>query len=130
MQAENDAARTALEAVWTADRVHEPGAVPDTPATPYAVVSVPAPGDTNYRNGGRGGSQSSRIVAQVVGANLSEVAFAVDKCDTAYLGQRLPVTGVNVSAARREVQSPVIRDPDTGGLLTCTLTYTFTSTPA
>ena len=130
MKAENAAAVAALEVVWAANQVHQPGAVPGSPATPYAVVSVPSPGDTNYRAGARSGSESSRVVAQVIGENLAELAFGVEKCDAAYLGKRLVIPGRSCTPCRREVQSPVLRDPDAGGLLTCTLTYTFTTTPA
>jgi hypothetical protein len=121
---------TAAEAVWNANQVHAAGEVPGSPVTPYLALSVTAPGDTNYRAGGRGGSQSAWTVVQAVGKTANEVDFAVTKADAAFLGKRLTVTGKKATPARRDAPSTIIRDPDAGGLLTCTLVYRFTLNPA
>jgi hypothetical protein len=97
--------------------------------TPYLVLSVTAPGDTNYRTGGRGGSQAAWVVVQAVGKTANEVDFAVSKADAAFLGKRLTVTGKKPTRALRDVPSPLVRDSDAGGLLTCTLVYRFTLNP-
>lgn len=125
-----DAALTAAQTAWNTNQVHEVGDVPASPVTPYLVLSVTAPGDTNYRVGGRGGSQSAWTVVQVVGKVASEVDFGISKADAAFLGKRLTITGKKPTPARREEPSPVVRDPDAGGLLTCTLVYRFTINPA
>ena len=113
------------EAVWNANQVHEVGGVPGSPLTPYLALSVTAPGDTNYRAGGRSGSRSGWVVAQAVGKTAGEVEFAIAKADAAFLGKRLNGS----TPAVRDSPSTLIRDPDAGGLLTCTLVYRFTFTP-
>lgn len=130
MKAFQDAAVARYESTWLADRVHEVGAVPASPPTPYGVVSVTSGAGTHYRVGAHGGSTSRRAVVQCVGKTAGEVAFAVEKAEAAYLGHRLAVAGHACTPMRSEVSSPVIRDPDGGALLTCTLTFTFSSTPA
>ena len=124
------AALPAGRAAWNAQQVHEVGKVPGSPTTPYNVLSVTAPGDTNPRRGGRSGSQSAWVVVQAVGKTAGEVGFAVDKADAAFLGKRLTVAGRDTRPSIRNEPSTVIRDPDAGGLLTCTLIYRFTLTPA
>lgn len=126
----NEAALAAGEAAWNASQVHQTGSVPPSPLTPYNVLSVTAPGDTNARIGGRGGSQSAWVVVQAVGKDLGEVMFAVGKADAAFLGKRLTATGVRCSPTTRSDPSPVVRDPDAGGLVSCTLVYRFTTSPA
>jgi hypothetical protein len=121
---------TAAEAAWNANQVHATGEVPGSPVTPYLALSVTAPGDTNYRAGGRGGSQAAWVVVQAVGKTANEVDVAVTKADAAFLGKRLTITGKKPTRALRDVPSPLIRDPDAGGLLTCTLVYRFTLNPA
>lgn len=120
------AAVNAAETAWNAAQVHEVGAVPAGPGTPYLALSVTAPGDTNYRIGGRSGSRAAWIVVQAIGKNAGEIDFAIAKADAAFLGKRLSGS----TPARRDDPSTVIRDPDAGGLLTCTLVYRFTTTPA
>lgn len=124
------AATAAAEAAWNADQVHEVGEVPDKPTFPYLVLSVTAPGDSNPRLGARSGSQYGWIVGQAVGRTQSEVAFAVEKADAAFLGKKLDVADLNTRPATRREPSTITRDPDAGGLLTCTLIYRFTTTPA
>lgn len=116
----------AAETAWNANQVHETGGVPTNPVTPYLVLSVTAPGDTNYRAGGRSGSRSAWVVVQAVGKSAAEVDFAIVKADAAFLGKRLSGS----TPARRDDPSTVIRDPDAGGLLTCTLVYRFATTSA
>lgn len=116
----------AAETAWNANQVHETGGVPASPVTPYLVLSVTAPGDTNYRAGGRSGSRAAWVVVQAIGKNAGEVDFAIGKADAAFLGKRLSGS----TRTRRDDPSPLIRDPDAGGLLTCTLVYRFTTTPA
>lgn len=123
-QAAVDRLRTTLED----DRVHEPTAVPKSPTTPYALVSVTSGAAGNHR-GGVHGSRDHRLVVQVVGRTFGECGFVVDATETAFQDHRLQALALDVSPLNSEIASPVIRDPDGGALLTCTLTYTFTAYP-
>ena len=129
MDAFQDAAVAAAVAAWRVEQVHEVGKVPATPQMPYLVMSVSSGSVENYLLSADHGSRSYRIVAQAVGKTASEVAFAVEKVDEAYLDKSLTVAGFDCSPCRPEVSSPVIRDPDGGSLLSATVTYTFTAYP-
>lgn len=131
MRAFNTAAVTKAEGTWTADRVHKAGAVPPTPPTPYMVVAVTSGAPENYRNSGQSGSRKSRIVVQAVGATYDEVAFAVEKADSAFEDKSLTVTGFDCGPCTGDdrVASPVIRDPDAEQFLTCTVIYPFHAFP-
>lgn len=132
MRAFAAAALAAYEAAWAPERVHRAGEVP-TPPPPgaYGVVSVSSGSAENYRSGATSaGSRSQRVVVQCVGKSVDEVGFAVEKADAAYRDKKLAVAGYRCTPCHPEVSSPVIRDPDGGAFLTCTLTYTFAATPA
>lgn len=129
MKAENDAALARLEAVWNPAQVHAIGAVPVSPVTPYAAVSVSSGSAENYRLCGAHGSRSYRIVVQAVGKSISEIGNPIEAADTAFLDTKLAIAGFDTTPAQVEVSSPIIRDPDAGGLLSCTLTYTFAAYP-
>lgn len=131
MKAFNTAAVTRAKSVWLADRVHKLGAVPATPATPYLIVSVTSQRPDNVRGDGDHGSAGYRAIAQAVGRTYDEVAFAVEKSDVAFLEGALVVPGYDVTpvAGDELVSSPVIRDPDDNGLLTCTVIYPFHAFP-
>ncbi|HET6816885.1 MAG TPA: hypothetical protein VFH66_06625 [Mycobacteriales bacterium] len=129
MQDLNTAALAKARAAWNAAQVHAVGKVPDNPTTPYLVGSVSSGASVSPRLSGEHGGRPYRIVWQAVGRTLDEVTFAADKADAAFLDQALSVTGQDCTLCEPEVTSPVIRDPDGGALLTCTLTYTFTAYP-
>lgn len=132
MKAFNTAAVAAAEAAWNAQQVHKVGEVPASPATPYTVLSVTSGRPENYRTHGKHGSKSYRIVAQMVGRTYDEVAFAVEKTDAAFEDKRLTgVTGYDCGpcVGDERVASPVIRDPDGGVLLSCTVLYPFDAYP-
>lgn len=107
------------------------GDVPELPGTPYVVLSVDSGTPGNYRLNVEHGSKAYRIVTQAVGRTLREVGFAVEKLDAAFEDRRLIVAGFDTTPAAGDerVSSPVIRDPDAGGLLTCTVLYPFTAYP-
>ena len=127
----NAAAVGALSDAMPAGRVHRPNEVPDAPVTGYAVVSVDSGATTTYRAGSHsGGSRSHRIVVQAVGRNVDEVTWVVDRAHAVFIDRALSVPELRCTPCRAEVSSPIIRDPDAGAYLSCTLTYTFTSTPA
>ena len=131
MRAFNNAAVAALEAVMPADRVHKVGEVPPEPVTGYAVVSVGSPGYSNVRNDASAGGKGYRITVMCVGRNADEVSWVADKAEQAFVNGRLTVAGYAVTpvAADEVVSGPIIRDPDGGGFLTCTLLYPVNAYP-
>lgn len=125
----NAGAVSLAEDAWRPDRVHKIGDVPKNPATPYLAVSVSSGLADNRRNGGGYGSKSYRVTAMAVGRNADEVAYAADKAEAAFLERSIPAPDHDTTPAESEVSSPIIRDPDAGGLLSVTLTYTFHAYP-
>lgn len=125
------AAEARLAAVWVAARVHAIGGVPPTPATPYAAVGVDAPGYTNTNSAGQMGGKRHTIAVQIVGADKGEVDFGIERAEAAFLEHSLSVAGFDCAPPNPEdvVSSPVIRDPDAGGQLVCTVLYPFTAYP-
>ena len=123
MKAEQDAAVAKLVAGWTTGRTYNVGEVPGSPVTPYRVVSVTAGDPRNYRTGSRASSRFIRVTVQHFGKSFSEVAFASDKTEATLLDERI---GADWTPCRREVATPVIRDPDGGALLMTVHTYTTT----
>lgn len=118
------AALTRGRAAWNSNQVHQVGAVPASPSTPYYVVSVGSGGgDTYTLDETEPGTRPYRVAVVAVGKTAAEVGFAVEKADAAFVGHRLTP---ECTPARAEVSTPVIRDPDGGALLVCTLTYTTT----
>ena len=123
MKAEQDATVAALKAAWPTGRVYSAGGVPTSPVTPYQVVSVTAGTPVNYRAGSRHSSLFFRVSVQNFGKSYSEVANAAEGADLALLDKRI---GPEWTPCRREVATPVIRDPDGGSLLMTVHTYTTT----
>jgi hypothetical protein len=121
-----------LKAVWTASRVYPIGGVPGSPATPYAALGVDSPAYTNGNLAAQAGGRRHTIAVQVVGANKAEVDFGAEKVAAAFLEHSLSVAGFDCAPPNPEdvVSSPVIRDPDAGGVLVCTVLYPFTAYPA
>jgi hypothetical protein len=132
VKAENAAALAAARAAWnlTPTQVHPAGGVPASPPTPYLVLSVTSGAPGNYRARSHG-SKKHYIVVQAVGKTIDEVAFAVDKADAAFEDKALTVAGFDCTESNGEdrTASTVIRDPDAGGLLTCTVLYPFYAYP-
>ena len=130
MKAENVAALAKARAAWNLSQVWPTGGVPSTPTTPYLAVSVTSGAPENYRARFHG-SKKHYIVVQAVGKTIDEVAFAVDKADAAFEDKALTVAGLDCTESGGEdrVASTVIRDPDAGGLLTCTVLYPFHAYP-
>lgn len=116
------AALSAAETAWNTGQVHKLGEVPASPVTPYLVVSVGSGSGENYTLDEEDpGTRTHRLAAQAVGRDAAEVEFAVEKADLAFIGVRLDAS---CTPCHPEASSPIIRDPDGGGLLTCTVTYT------
>ena len=119
----------ALVAAWRPQSVFAGGEVPAKPSTPYNVVSASSGSAENYRLSAQFGSRSYRIAVQAFGDTAAEVDFAVAKADAAFLDQKLAVTGWDLTPARVEGASPLLRDTDIGELLYKTVTYTLTAYP-
>jgi hypothetical protein len=130
VEAENTAALAAARAAWNSTQVWPVGGVPSTPTTPYLVVSVTAGAPGNYRARFHG-SKKHYIVVQAVGKTVGEVSRAVDKADAAFEDKALTISGFQCTETNGEERtaSPVIRDPDGGVLLTCTVLYPFYAYP-
>lgn len=129
MKAETDAALARYRTVWKSAQVHEVGKVPATPVTPYAALSVSAGGGADYNLAAQHGSKAYRIVALVVGKSITEIALAVEGAEDAFLDHSLIVSGMRCTPALNPIATDPYRDPDAGGLLTCTLVYTFNAFP-
>lgn len=129
MEAIEAAAFDALVAAWRPELVFETGDVPTTAPSPHIAMSTSSGSAENYRLSAQHGSRSYRTVVQAFGKTASEVAFAVDKADSAFLDQRLVVAGFDCTPAQVEVASPLLTDPDDNVWLYKTLTYTFTAYP-
>lgn len=128
MKALQAAAVARAEAVYTASRVHEPGAVPTTPPTPYLIVSVDGGRDETQMLNPEAASDAHRLVAQGIGASMDELTFAIDKARAAFSGYRLAVAGYDTTPCEAETSGPVIRDTDASGNLTGFLSMTLTFT--
>jgi hypothetical protein len=114
-------------AVWTPDRVHRTGEVPDLPSLPYLAVSVDNGFPGNYLRSADHGSRSFRVAVQCVGGTVNECMGAAEKADTAFLDQSLSVAGWDCGPCRTELAATPRRDPDAGGLLYALATYMYTA---
>ena len=130
MKAEIDAAVAALQATWPQGRTYRVGAVPTNPVTPYNVVSVDSGISRNYRRAAGASSRLHRLSVQSVGRDAAEIAFAVERAQTAFLDKRLAVAGKAATPCREETPADVQRDPDGGVLLYAFQSFQFTTTPA
>lgn len=131
MKAEADAALAAMRAAWKPLQVHEVGKVPASPVTPYAVVTASTGSPGNGNLAGQWGSKTYRVVVQAFGRTLSEIAAPVEAADVAFLNTPLIVVGQKMTPPDPAdvVSSQIIRDPDGGGLLACTVIYPITAYP-
>lgn len=105
-------------------RVYKIGAVPASPATPYAVLSLDAGNLRGTRADGRSLTRARRLAVQVFGPSIDSVLHIAGLADAAFSDVVLTdIDGDPYSV--REVASPVYRDPDGEGLLALTHTYRF-----
>lgn len=131
MKAELAAALDAMRTGWRPTQVHEVGKVPASPVTPYAVVSVSTSSRGNVNMAGQSGSVAFRVVIQCFGKTLTEISAPIEAADAVFLSGPLAVEGWDTAPVdpSEVVSSQVIRDPDGGGLLACTLIYPITAFP-
>lgn len=104
-------------------RVYKFGAVPATPAYPYAVLS-PALGAPDVRMLAGPGKPMGRFTVQLFGRSADTVTDTAALTFAAFEGVELSdLTGAPV--AWQEISTPPYRDPDTSGVLNITHTYRF-----
>lgn len=128
MLTEDEAALEMLRAAYKPAQVHEQGRVPPRPVTPYAIPSVSSGPTANYR-GGEHGSRGYRLAVQCFGESKGELGRIVDAVESTFLDRQVPIPGFDTTPCQAEVSTPVIRDPDGGGLLYSLLTFTFHAFP-
>lgn len=106
------------------------GQAPNGPPAGYMVVtpSTPRPGD--YSTAATTVSRRWRFVVLYVGNSADSALFRAEEAETALLGNRLTVTGLNCSPLRRESGRPIERDPDVENVFSGADVWTFTTTPA
>lgn len=104
-------------------RVYKLGAVPQSPAYPYAVVSLGSPDSVGRMLCGDGWTDR-RLVVQMFGRSLDSVEELATFMDDAF--EDVPLTELPDSPfSWRELSTPPYRDPDTGGVLSAVHTYRF-----
>lgn len=103
-------------------RAYKFGAVPASPAYPYAVVSA-APGAPQVRTLDGSGDPMGRFVVQHFSRTHDGATDLADLTFATFDGHALPLDDAPV--CWQEVTSGVYRDPDDQGVLTITHTYRF-----
>lgn len=98
-------------------RAYKLGAVPASPAYPYAVVGFSAP-DKIARSANGQATELNRFTVQFFGRTLDAVLD---------LGTNADLDGdfINGALITRELTTPPYRDPDDSGVLTILHTYRF-----
>ena len=103
-------------------RVYKAGSVPNSPALPYAVISLDSGQRKSTRVGGWSPNLRRRFVVQMFGSTHDSVLATAAKADEAFYDQRLTtVTGSPFSW--RELATPPARDPDASGVMYALHTY-------
>lgn len=129
MTAFTDAAVAKIKAVRTpSPRVYEPNKVPASPQTPYAVVYALGDRGDSYTLDSTYGVRFYRVVAQSFGTSEGDAGAYDEYVTAALLDESLSVAGYDCTPCRIEVGSALVRDPDTGGAVGITSTFTFTAT--
>jgi hypothetical protein len=100
-------------------RVYPMGKVPASPVYPYRTIGY-SPNAPVVRTSEGSGDPLRRFVVQHFGRSADSVeAAAQDTFDT-FDGQR-----VGGDVCTQEIATPIMRDPDAGGVLSTTHTYRF-----
>jgi hypothetical protein len=105
------------------ERVYKYGEVPASPLVPYCVVGSSLGTPRNYRAGSASTMTAHRLVVQVFSKTSDSLYDASAAIDGVIRGGRF----ANASGFTPEVDALLDRDPDAGGLLGVTRTYTFTT---
>lgn len=119
MSIADDLAALAVTAGIT--RAYPIGSVPASPAYPYAVIGCDTGTPTNRRLGGGTDRKPRRVTVQMFGRSDDTVLDLAGKADDAFEDKALTIAGSPFSM--RELQTPIMRDPDTAGVLNILHTY-------
>ena len=122
MSAELDALIDRAEAVGIS-RVYKLGAVPDSPAYPYAVVGLGSP-DAQGRTLDGSAWTDRRFTVQMFGRTHDSVLDLALLADAAFEAQTLTEFD-DSPLSWRELSTPPYRDPDDAGVLSILHTYRF-----
>lgn len=110
-------------------RVYDMGDVPTSATAPYLVLSVLPGSTTTYTNEARHAVRDYRITCQVFGRTDDSALSVVTATDAALLDQWVADDGREHGPIRQELPpARMERDPDAGGYLGVTFTYTFATT--
>lgn len=114
----------------SAMNVYLRGKVPNTPPAGYFVLDVetPRPGDRSHA--ATTPSRAWRIATVYVGTSVDSCLFRAEEAETALLGQRLTVAGLNCSPLRRAPGRTIAPDPDVEGVCSGSDVWSFVTTPA
>lgn len=102
-------------------RAYAVGSVPPSPSYPYAVVGVDTGTPGLRRAGGGSTRKDRRVTVQMFGRTEDSVLSLADLADAAFEDKVLALAGSPFSM--REMQTPIMRDPDTSGVLNILHTY-------
>lgn len=103
------------------DRVYAVGSVPPSPVYPYAVIGADTGTPGLRRVGGGSTRKDRRVTVQLFGKNNASVMALADLADATFEDKVLALDGSPFSM--REMQTPIMRDPDTTGVLYLLHTY-------
>lgn len=124
---------TLLDAVATAttgvQRAYQLDSVPDKPTYPYTVWSAQLLEEDVETLDARGAIRWTQIVAQTFGKTAASVNDQAEKFRAALIGKWLTFDGYEAGPLASELRpTPINRDPDAGGVLGSTFTFTAPAT--
>ena len=120
MSIADDLAALAVTAGIT--RAYPLGSVPASPAYPYAVIGCDTGTPVNRRLGGGTNRKPRRVTVQIFAKSDDVVLDYADKADNAFEDKVLSTLDGS-PFSMREMQTPIMRDPDTSGVLYILHTY-------
>lgn len=100
-------------------RTYSLGAVPASPAYPYAVIGY-APNAPVVRTTNAAGEPLRRFTVQHFGRTADSVEAEAERSFTTFDGAR-----IDGDVCTQEIATPISRDPDDQGVLSTTHTYRF-----
>ncbi len=109
-------------------RAYQLGSVPAAPTYPYGVYSAALGRGDSYTLDATEGVRHGRITVQTFGKTTESALALAEQIRTALVGIRLTITDHSCDAIRAELDPQIVRDPDVGGVVGVTATYTFTAT--
>lgn len=110
--------------------VYPGGEVPPRPSYPYVVAYASTPTAGDHSHARTSASRAWRIATMYVATSEDQGIWLAERVDTALLGTRLAVAGLNCSRLDREPGPPFRRDPDAEGAVVTTDVWRFTTTNA